>query len=144
MRVATDHGQLHATVVPGPPEVAVLWHSMFTDSRSWDRIIADLRARRTLVLIDGYGFGTSDHLQHTVPDFITVCGHAAAAVVAAVNSELAPGPVDWLGSAWGGHVGVQLAATEPTLVRTLITISTPIHAISPSLRRQVQLLLPWS
>jgi pimeloyl-ACP methyl ester carboxylesterase len=115
---------------------------MFTDSRSWDRIIDVLRGERTLVLVDGYGFGSSALLDHVVNDFVAVCGRAASAVASQVHRDVAPGPVDWLGSAWGGHVGLQLAATRPELVRSLITVSTPVRAASPSMRRQVQLLLP--
>jgi pimeloyl-ACP methyl ester carboxylesterase len=142
MRIDTKLGQLSARVVSGPPRVAVMWHSMFTDSRSWDRVTDDLRAERTLVLVDGYGFGDSDGLDRPVPEFIEECGRAAGYLVSQVQSEVAPGPVDWLGSAWGGHVGLQLAATRPELVRSLVTVSTPVHAASPSMRRQVRMLLP--
>jgi pimeloyl-ACP methyl ester carboxylesterase len=142
VRVDTELGQLCARVVDGPPRVAVLWHSMFTDSRSWDRVIDALRAEHTLVLIDGYGFGASAFLDDVVDDFVAVCGRAAAAVVSHAHRKLASGPVDWLGSAWGGHVGLQLAATRPELVRSLTTVSTPVPAASPSMRRQVRLLIP--
>ncbi len=142
MRIDTELGQLSARAVCGPPQVAVLWHSMFTDSRSWDRVVGDLRVSRTLVLVDGYGFGSSDGLDRRVPDFIDACGRAAATVIAQVQRELAVGSVDWLGSAWGGHVGLQLAATRPELVRSLTTVSTPVRQASPSMRRQVQVLLP--
>jgi pimeloyl-ACP methyl ester carboxylesterase len=142
MRIDTDLGQLSARVVSGPPEVAVLWHSMFTDSRSWDRVVEVLRSRRTLVLVDGYGFGSSDGLARVVREFNEACGRAAAAVVSQVQDELAAGPVDWLGSAWGGHVGLQLAATRPELVRSLTTVSTPVRPASRPLRRQVTMLLP--
>jgi pimeloyl-ACP methyl ester carboxylesterase len=142
MRIATELGELSARVVAGPPQVAVLWHSMFTDSRSWDRVVDDLRAKRTLVLVDGYGFGDSAALGHVVPEFIDGCVQGAVAVVSQVQNELATGPVDWLGSAWGGHVGLQLAATRPELVRSLITVSTPVRAAGPSTRRQVRTLLP--
>ena len=142
MRIPTKLGDLSARVVPGPPPVAVLWHSMFTDSRSWIPVIESLRGQRTLVLVDGWSFGASAPLEQVVPDFNVACVQAAVAVISRVQNELAPGPVDWLGSAWGGHVGLQLAATRPELVRTLITISTPVQAPSASLRRQVRMLLP--
>lgn len=131
MRITTELGELAARVVPGPPEVAILWHSMFTDSRSWDPILDDLRAKRTLVLVDGWSFGASGNLDRVVPKFIDRCVQGAVAVVAQVQKELAAGPVDWLGSAWGGHVGMHLAATRPELVRSLITVSTPVQAASP-------------
>jgi len=142
MRIPTELGDLSARVVPGPPQVAVLWHSMFTDSRSWDRVVDALGEQRTLVLVDGWSFGASAPLERVVPNFNGACVRAAVGVVAHVQNELASGPVDWLGSAWGGHVGLQLAATRPELVRSLITISTPVQAPSASLRRQVRMLVP--
>src|SRR5450756_1677940 len=142
MRIETELGWLAAEVVPGPPQVAVLWHSMFTDSRSWDRQVDDLREKRTLVLVDGWSFGASADLDLVVDNFIDRCVQGAVAVVSQVQDELTAGPVDWLGSAWGGHVGLQLAAVRPELMRSLITVSTPVQAASPSMRRQVRMLLP--
>ena len=37
-------------------------------------------------------------------------------------------PVDWVGNAWGGHIGIQLAAAERPRLRTLTTIGTPVRA----------------
>jgi pimeloyl-ACP methyl ester carboxylesterase len=142
MRIDTEPGWLDARVIPGPPHVAVLWPSMFTDSRSWERVVDDLRHKRTLVLIDGWSFGASSDLDRVVGKFNDRCVQGAVAAISQVQNELAAGPVDWLGSAWGGHVGLQLAATRPELVRSLITVSTPIRAASPSMRRQVRMLLP--
>jgi pimeloyl-ACP methyl ester carboxylesterase len=142
MRIATDLGWLAARVVPGPPHVAVLWHSMFTDSRSWDRVVDDLRDKRTLVLVDGWSFGASADLGRVVDNFPDRCVHGAVKVISEIQNAVAAGPVDWLGSAWGGHVGLQLAAARPELVRSLITVSTPVRAASPSMRRQVRMLLP--
>ena len=142
VKVDTELGHLAARVVPGPPEVAVLWHSMFTDSRSWDRVVDHLREERTLVLVDGWSFGDSADLHQVVDKFNDHCVRAAVAVLASVQDELGAGQVDWLGSAWGGHVGLQLAASRPELVRSLVTISTPVQAPSSSMLRQVRLLLP--
>ncbi len=142
MYITTEHGDLSARVVDGPPPVAVLWHSMFTDSRSWDRVMHTLATERTLVLVDGWSFGDSADLKDELPDFVTHCAHAAVAVVTHVQQALGVGPVDWLGSAWGGHVGLQLAADRPDLMRTLVTVSAPVTPASPALRRQVRVLLP--
>jgi pimeloyl-ACP methyl ester carboxylesterase len=142
MRIDTRLGSLAAQVIPGPPPVAVLWHSMFTDSRSWKRVTSALSQKRTLVLIDGWSFGDSADLGRVIDKFDDQCVQAAVAAIAQVQSELVVGPVDWLGSAWGGHVGLQLAATRPDLVRSLVTVSSPVHAPTPSMRRQVRMLLP--
>ena len=39
-------------------------------------------------------------------------------------------PVDWVGNAWGGHVGLQLAARPGNPLRTLVTIGTPVAALT--------------
>src|SRR5664279_3691717 len=88
MRIASEFGWLDARVVPGPPQVAVLWHSMFTDSRSWDRVLDDLREKRTLVLVDGWSFGASADLDHVVDHFNDRCVQAAIAVVSQVHNCL--------------------------------------------------------
>jgi pimeloyl-ACP methyl ester carboxylesterase len=50
-------------------------------------------------------------------------------------------PVDWLGNAWGGHVGAIAAATYPALVRSLVMVGTPVAALSAFERARTYLLL---
>ena len=50
-------------------------------------------------------------------------------------------PVDWLGNAFGGHVGLNLA-TDATTLRSLVAISSPTEPIAPALRRKIGLLHP--
>ena len=50
-------------------------------------------------------------------------------------------PVDWLGNAWGGHVGVVFAATWPERCRTLATFGTPIQAYGPRERASFRVML---
>ena len=51
------------------------------------------------------------------------------------------GSVDWVGNAWGGHVGLRFAADRPAQCRSLITLGTPVAALSRSERRQTYPLL---
>lgn len=37
-------------------------------------------------------------------------------------------PVDWVGNAWGGHVGVVFAAVHAQRCRSLVVIGAPISA----------------
>ena len=90
----------------------------------------------------GWSFGAGADLDRVVDNFNDRCVQGAIAVVSQVHDELTPGPVDWFGSAWGGSVELQLAASRPDLVRSLITVSTPVHAPSAAMRRQVRMLLP--
>ncbi|WP_299571965.1 alpha/beta hydrolase [uncultured Williamsia sp.] len=140
--VDTELGRLHVRApdsagAAGTP--VVLWHSMFVDSRSWDRV-APLIAARPLYLVDGPSSGSSDPLRAAAD--IPACARAATTVVDAIRSSTGADRVDWLGTAWGGHVGMELAATRPDLVRSLVAISAPTFPIPPALRAKVRLLLP--
>ena len=136
--VPTSLGRLHVrTLGSGPP--AVLWHSMFVDSSSWDRVLPTLVEHRRLVLVDAPSSGASDALAR--PTDIAACASAAAELMTSLADDLG-GPVDWLGNAWGGHVGMHLAATRPDLVRTLTAISAPTNPISKPLRLKVRALIP--
>jgi pimeloyl-ACP methyl ester carboxylesterase len=124
--VPTCLGDLHVRRTgTGPP--AVLWHSLWVDSRSWGRLVDTLAAQRQVVTIDGPGYGTSSPIGR---DFtLDECASAAGEVIDALGLDA----VDWIGNAWGGHVGITLAATEPHRLRSLTTIAAPVLPVS---RRQ--------
>jgi pimeloyl-ACP methyl ester carboxylesterase len=50
-------------------------------------------------------------------------------------------PVDWVGNAWGGHVGVVVAAGGPDVVRSLVMLGTPIAPLTFFERARTYLLL---
>lgn len=132
--VTTRLGSLAvATIGSGPP--AVLWHSLFVDSTTWTRLTPRLDGERRLVLIDGpnHGANTPRGRPFTLED----CVGAAVDVLDQLDIT---GPVDWLGNAWGGHVGVLFAAAHPQRCRTLTAIGAPIHAYSDADRRRTRLL----
>ncbi len=136
--VLTSLGDLHIRVVgEGPPAVA--WHSMFVDASSWDRVVPALSAHRRLFLIDAPSAGLSDPLKEATD--ISGCTRAAIEVLEALDAEL-DGPVDWIGNAWGGHVGMELAATRPEYVRSLVAISAPTRPIDRGQRLKVAALKP--
>jgi pimeloyl-ACP methyl ester carboxylesterase len=107
----------------------VLWHSLFVDSRSWMRVETELARDRRLVIIDGPGHGASADPGHRYD--LDECAVAAGEVLAALDIHE---PVDWVGNAWGGHVGVVYAATWPDRCRTLATFGTPMEAYGRSER----------
>jgi pimeloyl-ACP methyl ester carboxylesterase len=115
---------------------AVLWHSLFVDERTWDRVAPDLTQDRRLIIITGPGHGASGDpgRRYTMQD----CADAAAEVL---QSLAVADPVDWVGNAWGGHVGLVLAARRPELIRTLVTAGTPVHSYPLPERLQTQLVL---
>ena len=99
------------------------------------RVRQPLAATRRLVLIDGPAHGHNPPVPHrfTLGD----CAGAAADVL----DHLGFGePVDWLGNAWGGHVGIVFAAAHPGRCRTLTAIGAPVHALTPPERRRVALV----
>jgi pimeloyl-ACP methyl ester carboxylesterase len=120
---------------PGLP-TAVLWHSLFVDSRSWGRVEEDLGAERRLVEIDGPGHGGSGDSgrRYTLGD----CAAAACEVLDALGVTE---PVDWVGNAWGGHVGIVVASRWPDRIRTLVTVGTPVHGYGRKGRVETGLLL---
>ena len=126
--------QVH-TIGSGPP--ALLWHSLFVDSTTWIRVQHPLSGMRQLIQIDGpaHGHNPPAPTRFTLQD----CVGVAVDVMDHLGIQE---PVDWLGNAWGGHVGVRFAAAHPDRVRSLTAIGAPIHALSPADRRQV-LLLRW-
>ena len=118
----------------GPP--AVLWHSLFVDERSWQRVEEALARDRRLVIITGPGHGASADPGHRYS--LDDCAAAACEVLDALDLRE---PVDWVGNAWGGHVGIVFAATWPERCRTLVTFGTPVHAYGLSERLLFRILL---
>lgn len=100
-----------------------MWHSLFVDSRSWGPLIDILARDRTVYAIDGPSHGKSEAVHR---DF--TFGECVTAADQALDRLGLTEPVDWVGNAWGGHVGIHLA-TGPRL-RTLATIGTPVQAFT--------------
>jgi pimeloyl-ACP methyl ester carboxylesterase len=133
-RIPTCVGPLNVRQTGGGPP-ALLWHSLFIDSTSWQRLEPHLAAHRQLILIDGPGHGGSGDpgRRYDMAD----CAMAAFEVLDALGVTA---KVDWLGNAWGGHVGIVAATTKPRRLRSLIALGTPVRAYRPAERRQVRLL----
>lgn len=125
--VSTCLGRLHVGQAgSGPP--ALLWHSLWVDSRSWGPLIGLLGAYRRVLTIDGPGYGRSSPIHH---DFtLDDCVQAAGEVLDGLGVTE---PVDWVGNAWGGHVGITFAGSRPERLRSLVTIAAPLNPVG---RRQ--------
>lgn len=115
---------------------ALLWHSLFVDEHTWEWVLPDLVQERQLVLVTGPGHGSSGDpgRRYTLDD----CAEAALEVLDALGIV---SPVDWVGNAWGGHVGILFAAHHPDRVRTLVTAGTPTHPYGPADRLSTSVLL---
>lgn len=134
-RIDTPVGPL-AVRVTGVGAPAVLWHSLFVDDRSWDRVVPALSRDRRLVSITGPGHGTSGDpgRRYSMQD----CAEGAAVVLDRLGIAEA---VDWVGNAWGGHVGVVFASTWPTRCRSLVAFGAPVAALTRRERRRTLALL---
>lgn len=120
--VGTDLGRLHVLRVGAGPPV-VLWHSLFVDSRSWGPLLGELARERTVYAIDGPSHGKSESVTR---DF--TFEEVVAAAEQALDRLGLTQPVDWVGNAWGGHVGIRLATGSR--LRTLTTIGTPVQGFT--------------
>ncbi len=112
---------------------------MFVDSHSWDLLmplLAEQHPDRRFVLVDPPGLGASEPL-HRRSSIL----EAADAARDALEQLGAVGPVDWVGNAFGGHVGLELAR-DASVLRTLVAISSPVQPVPPALRRRIALLGP--
>ena len=137
-RIDTRLGSLSVRRV-GSGAMTVLWSSMFVDSHTWDRLLPALldgSPDREYVLIDPPGLGRSEALRRR-----SSIREAADAARDALDALGAAGPVDWVGNAFGGHVGYQLA-TEPGILRSFVAISAPTEPVPPGLRRKIAALHP--
>jgi pimeloyl-ACP methyl ester carboxylesterase len=126
--IATDLGGLHVERT-GTGSPVVLWHSLFLDSRSWCGLPYELARDHSVFVIDGPSHGRSDPVSRAFT--FGECVSAAAQVLDGLGLDE---PVDWVGNAWGGHIGIQLAAHRPSRIRTLTTIGTPAHPLRPGER----------
>jgi pimeloyl-ACP methyl ester carboxylesterase len=106
------------------------------DERSWDRLLPTLSQERRLVIINGPGHGASGDPGRRYSN--RDCGTAAGQVL---DRLAIGGPVDWVGNAWGGHVGLRFAIDRPTQCRSLVTLGTPVAALSRGERRRTYPLL---
>jgi len=134
-RIATSLGPLQVREV-GSGQPALLWPSLFVDSDSWKRVEPGLAEHRHLVLIDGPGHGMSGDPGHRYTQL-----DCAAAAIEVLDALGITEPVDWLGNAWGGHVGIHAATEHRERVRSLVTIGTPVAPYTPAERRRTRFLL---
>jgi pimeloyl-ACP methyl ester carboxylesterase len=133
--VPTRLGRLHVRSI-GEGIPTILWSSMFVDSHTWDPVVPLLPSGRRYHLIDPPGLGASESLRRD-----SDIAEAAAAAADLLGELGIRSPVDWVGNAFGGHVGFKLGA-RPGLLRSLVAVSSPTQPIPDALRTQIKVLLP--
>lgn len=117
--LATRLGRLAVHMAGDSGPVLLFWPAVFSDSSIYRAQVEALRGRCRLILIDGPGFGRSD--APTRPFTMESCSDAAAEVL----RQLEVPHVVWVGTSWGGIVGVHFAVRHPQLVRGLALMNTP-------------------
>jgi len=133
--VPTRLGRLHVRSI-GEGAPTILWSSMFVDSHTWDPLLPLLPSGRRYHLVDPPGLGASEPLRASSD--ITAAADAAADLIRELGIR---SPLDWVGNAFGGHVGLKLGA-RPGILRSLVAISSPTQPIPDALRTQINILLP--
>lgn len=121
---------------PETGPTAVLWPSLFVDARSWHRVEERLARRRRLVIVSGPGHGPSEDPGHRYS--MEDCAGVAGEILDALDVT---GPVDWVGNAWGGHVGIVFASTWPARCRSVVAMGAPVRALNRQERARTYLLL---
>lgn len=114
----------HGSPTAAPPLLIV--HGLFGSARNWGVIARRLSDTRLVIAIDHRNHGDSPWQdRHDYP--------ALAADLAQVITEQGLGPFDVLGHSMGGKAAMQLALTQPQLIRRLV-----VADIAPTAYRHSQ------
>lgn len=130
--VETPAGRI-AVHALGAGRPTVLWHGLYADGASWGYVLPALLRGRRLLVVDAPGWGRSGRLPAGAgwAELVTAAGD--------VIRELAPGgTADWVGTGWGGRVGLALAADAPRLVRSVVAGMADPAPMGAEERRRVR------
>jgi pimeloyl-ACP methyl ester carboxylesterase len=133
-RMKTEVGEL-AVYEHGSGPATFFWPSLYVDARSLDALVAELAGARRCIVVDGPGHGGSSG--PTPGSDLFTCARAAIQIL----DELGVEQVDWVGNAWGGHVGVIAAVEFPQRISSLAAIGSPMQPLEPKTRFLSRLLL---
>lgn len=122
-KVRTDIGDLFAAESgnpDGPP--VLLWPSLYCTGEVFADQAAALSATHRVLTLDPPGHGRSG----PVPQRFSL--EETAVATFAVLDALGVADVAIVGGAWGGMVGVQMAALSPDRVSSLVLINSPLDS----------------
>jgi 3-oxoadipate enol-lactonase len=108
--------------VAGEGERVVLVHAGIADARMWDRFAAAVLPGRRVVRYDMRGYGRT-----ALPPGAFSHVDDLAAVLAATGA----GPAHLVGASLGGRVALDLAATRPEAVRSLVLLGAVVSGFDP-------------
>ncbi len=107
----------------GAGDPLVLIHAGVADARMWEPIVPALAAARRVVRFDMRGFGRSRSARGTYTD---------AGDLRALLDALAIERAHVVGASFGGLVALELAATQPARVASLVLLAASLPDIEPS------------
>lgn len=119
-RVVTKVGTLHVEERGRGPAV-FCWPSLFADARTLDVVADALAPDHRVVVVDGPGHGRSG----PPPSAFSLADCAAAAMQ--IFDALGITRATWIGSAWGGHIGVVAALHHPERLERLVVLNAPME-----------------
>jgi pimeloyl-ACP methyl ester carboxylesterase len=121
---------LHPARDPATAPPLVIAHGLYGSGRNWGVIARRLADRRNVVAVDMRNHGDSPRSpSHSYPDMAA----DLAEVIASFGT-----PVDLLGHSMGGKAAMQLALTQPDLIRRLIVADIAPVAYTHDQTRHVE------
>lgn len=99
----------------------VLWPSLFSDHRLYDRVVRRLGEGWRTISADGPGFGRSD------PPAGDVQPSQYADAVSDLLDELSIGSAYFAGCSWGGQIGAHFAVRHADRTRGALLMNTPLE-----------------
>jgi len=116
-------GTLHAQLYEnrqGDGPVAVIWPSIFSTAAVQHRLVTELAKTNTVIAFDPPGHGRSG---------IETAGNLTMTNIASASLKMVEdntnGPVHWVGTSWGGLVGIEAALVSPDRFGHLACLNTP-------------------
>lgn len=115
----TTAGRLRVAIHGSGPAL-LLWPSLFLDSAMYRSQVQALADRHTVVTVDnpGHGGSASPPSEFTIGDCAVACVE--------ILQQLRIARATFIGTSWGGLVGIKLAAVRPDLVEGLILVGTSV------------------
>jgi pimeloyl-ACP methyl ester carboxylesterase len=120
-RVRTGVGELYVEKAGSGPAV-LCWPSLFCDGRTLSALANELALDHCVLVVDGPGHGRSGS-----PAARFTFEESAAAAISVLDAAGLPRAAI-VGSAWGGHVGVQVALSFADRLSGLVVMNAPLEA----------------
>lgn len=147
VRVATAFGTLAGSVVAPPGEgsdttrpVLVVWPSVLSTADVQSTLVEELARDAVVVAVDPPGHGAS-RIQDADSLSMAACARATWDLVDEATGPVTGRRVRWVGTSWGGLVGLEAVRMQPQRVSHLTCLNTPFAFEPPTVRQPAWLPL---